>query len=102
MYPLDTLFLVSLHAAQSLSLMASKTRESSSLCSGNTQHHSIVPTRVVLLQDNVLAAERVAALIQEVIAECMPRLCCSLMLPAPAPGSDDVISLDTRAPYITL
>ena len=33
--------------------------------------------RVVLLQDNVLAAERVAALIQEVIAECMPRLCCT-------------------------
>jgi len=54
--------------------------------------------RVVLLQDNVLAAERVAALIQEVIAECMPRLCCSLMLAAPAPGSDDAPGLARTPP----
>ena len=39
--------------------------------------------RIVLLQENVNAAERVSALIQEVISECMPHLCCKLMLPAP-------------------
>ena len=39
--------------------------------------------RIVLLQENVNAAERVSALIQDVISECMPHLCCKLMLPAP-------------------
>ena len=48
--------------------------------------------RIVLLQENVNAAERVSALIQEVISECMPYLCCTLMLPAPgrpAAGAGD-------------
>ena len=50
------------------------------------------------LQDNVLAAERVASMIQQVIAECMPRLCCDLMLPAPAAGSDDAPGLALSPP----
>eukprot|EP01047_Picozoa_sp_COSAG01_P002145 COSAG01_NODE_55_length_31115_cov_105.202533_2_plen_1797_part_00 len=41
--------------------------------------------RLVLLQDNVGVVERVSALIQEVIAECMPHLQCQLMLPSPPP-----------------
>jgi hypothetical protein len=40
--------------------------------------------RLVLLQDNVVACERVAALIKDVLAECMPHLCYQIMLPAPA------------------
>ena len=54
--------------------------------------------RVVLLQDNVLAAERVASMIQQVIAECMPRLCCDLMLPAPTADSDDAPGLALSPP----
>eukprot|EP01047_Picozoa_sp_COSAG01_P047861 COSAG01_NODE_4611_length_4879_cov_9.632845_3_plen_851_part_01 len=40
--------------------------------------------RLVLFQDNVVACERVAALIKDVLAECMPHLCYQIMLPAPA------------------
>jgi len=54
--------------------------------------------RILLLQDNVLAAERCSALIQEVISECMPRLCCHLMLPAPGLGGDTAPALTHSPP----
>jgi hypothetical protein len=43
--------------------------------------------RLALFQDNVGVVERVSALIQEVIAECMPHLQCQLMLPSPPPSA---------------
>ena len=51
--------------------------------------------RLVLFQENVLPVERMSSLVQEVIAECMPELCCEIMLPTPLPAQAAVGPLPT-------